>query len=63
MRELGKPMKRIDATSTTDLEQLEKVSFAVPSIPANILETSCAGAVELKLTSVQALKFAMKGPN
>ena len=27
MAELGKPMKKIDATRNTDLEQLEKVSL------------------------------------
>lgn len=49
MRQLGKPMKRIDATSHTDLEDLEKASQHLYR----------SFWVETDMT--QALKLAMKG--
>lgn len=50
-------MKRVDARSSTDIEQLEKVSHLLPDDSGS--ETVKRGRMG---SDVQALKAAMKGP-
>lgn len=55
IRELGKPMKQIDASSRTDLDQLEKVSHRISRGPmADTVPGSESGNEGAKLRKRQA---------